>query len=348
MNADEDLILHDLTVLSQGQTLDEGEAYALMDAIMKGSATPIQVSGILMALAVRGETVDELAGFARAMREHATPITLTKRPVLDTCGTGGDRSFTFNISTVSAFVIAGSGVHVAKHGNRSATSKSGSADLLEALGIRISQDPANVAQLIDELGFGFLFAQQIHNSMRFASQPRKELGVRTVFNLLGPLTNPVRPEHQLLGVFAQRWVKPITAVLSRLGLQRAVVVHGAGGFDEVSLAGPTVFGIADTDGIRFGRWTPEDLGLPTYPPDAFRGGDPARNAQICYQVLRGEPGPYLDVILANAGVGLYAALAAPSPKEGVAMARESIRSGKAAYVVDELISHSRQQEEQEA
>ncbi|OLZ09728.1 anthranilate phosphoribosyltransferase [Sulfobacillus thermosulfidooxidans] len=348
MNTEEELIRHDLMRLSQGDKLNEEEAYALMDAMMNGAATPVQVAGILMALAVRGETVDELTGFARAMRDHATPIVLANRPVLDTCGTGGDRSFTFNVSTVSAFVVAASGVHVAKHGNRSATSKSGSADLLEALGIRITQNPAEVARFVDEIGFGFLFAQQIHTSMRYAAQTRKELGVRTVFNLLGPLTNPVHPEYQLLGVFGEQWVKPITEVLSRLKLQRAVVVHGAGGLDEVSLAGPTIFGIADSEGIRYGQWMPEDLGLPTYPKEAFRGGDPAENAQICYQVLRGEEGPYLDMVLANAGVGLYAAGAVQTPREGVDMAREAIQTGQAARIVDELISQSQHQEQQEA
>ncbi|MCL4496290.1 MAG: anthranilate phosphoribosyltransferase [Firmicutes bacterium] len=348
MNNGEEVIRRDLLVLSQGGTFNEDEAYALMDAVMSGAATPVQVSGILMALALRGETVDELTGFARAMRAHAVPVPLNQRPVLDTCGTGGDRSFSFNVSTVSAFVAAGCGVHVAKHGNRSATSKSGSADLLEAMGIRINQNPHEVARLVDEVGFGFLFAQQIHTSMRFAAQTRKELGIRTVFNLLGPLTNPVHPEYQLLGVFAESWVRPVTEVLSRLGLKKAIVVHGSGGLDEVSLAGPTLFGVAEGGSVQFGEWTPEDLGLPSYPPEAFRGGDPATNAKICYQVLDGEPGPYLDMVLANAAIGLYAAGVVDSPRNGVAMAHESIKSGKASRVVEELIARSRQQEEQEA
>ena len=349
MNTREELIRHDLVVLSQGKTLDEGEAYALMDAVMSGDATAVQVSGILMALALRGETVDELTGFARAMRAHAVPVQLNKRPVLDTCGTGGDRSFTFNVSTVSAFVAAGCGIHVAKHGNRSATSKSGSADLLEALGIRISQSPDEVARQVDEVGFGFLFAQQIHSSMKFAAQPRRELGVRTVFNLLGPLTNPVHPEYQLLGVFAESWVRPVTEVMSRWGLKRAIVVHGSGGLDEVSLSGPTFFGLTEGDSMHFGQWEPDDLGLPSYPMEAFRGGDPNTNAKICYQILKGEAGPYLDMVLANTGVALFAAQAADSPKKGVFMARESITSGKALRVVEELIARSsRQQEEQEA
>ncbi len=348
MNSGEELIRQNLVVLSQGGKLDENEAYALMDAIMNGAATPVQVSGILMALAIRGETVDELTGFARAMRAHATPVQVKTRPVLDTCGTGGDRSFTFNVSTVSAFVAAGCGVHVAKHGNRSATSKSGSADLLEALGIRINQSPGEVARLVDEVGFGFLFAQQMHTSMKFAAQPRKELGVRTVFNLLGPLTNPAHPEYQLLGVFSESWVRPVTEVMSRLGLKRAVVVYGSGGLDEVSLSGPTLYGLTEGDSVQFGQWEPSDLGLPSYPKEAFRGGDPAINAKICYEVLQGQPGPYLDIVLANTGVSLYACGAADSPQSGVALARESITSGQARGVVEELIARSRQQEEQEA
>lgn len=332
-----ELIGQSLLALSEGRRLDENEAYALMDAIMQGQATAVQVSGILMALAVRGESVDELTGFARAMRRHAQSVPIARRPLLDTCGTGGDRSFSFNVSTVSALVAAGAGAHVAKHGNRSATSKSGSADLLEALGVEISQTPSEVAALVDEVGFGFLFAQKVHLSMRYAAQTRKELGVRTVFNLLGPLTNPAHPEYQLLGVFAGEWVRPITEVLSRLGLKRAVVVHGAGGLDEVSLAGPTQYGVAGGETLRFGSWMPEDFGLPTYPKEAFRGGDPAANAVICRQILGGEPSPYLDMVLANAGVALYASEMAGDPREGVEMARRSVEDGRAAAVLEALI-----------
>ncbi|MCY0908519.1 MAG: anthranilate phosphoribosyltransferase [Sulfobacillus thermosulfidooxidans] len=347
VNATE-VIANNLLALSQGKSLTEDDAYALMDAIMQGQATPIQVSGILMALAVRGETVDELTGFARAMRRHAQAVPIAHRPLLDTCGTGGDRSFTFNVSTVSAMVAAGAGAHIAKHGNRSATSKSGSADLLEALGIDITQSPEEVATLVDEVGFGFLFAQKVHLSMRYAAQTRKELGVRTVFNLLGPLTNPAHPEYQLLGVFAEPWVKPITEVLGRLGLKRAVVVHGAGGLDEVSLAGPTVYGVAQNGTTSFGTWSPEDFGLPTYPKDAFRGGDPVTNAAICRGILAGEPGAYLDMVLANAGTALYAAEMAESPREGVEMARRSIQEGRAAAVLEALIQRSAESIEQEA
>ncbi len=339
MDMPSDVIRRNLLSLSQGHDLTEEGSFELMDAIMQGQATPVQIAGILMALAVRGETVDELTGFARAMRHHAQAVPITHRPLLDTCGTGGDRSYTFNVSTVSALVVAGCGVHVAKHGNRSATSKSGSADLLEAMGIPISQNPDDVGAQVDTVGFGFLFAQNIHASMRFAAQTRRELGVRTVFNLLGPLTNPANPEYQLLGVFAEEWVRPITEVLARLGLRRGLVVHGADGLDEVSLSGPTSYGIADHGVVRFGEWQPEDFGLPTYPKDAFRGGEPRANAEICYQVLRGDEGAYLDMVLANAGAALYAAERVESVRAGVELSRQSIAGGQASRVLAELIQY---------
>lgn len=332
-----DVILSSLEVLSQGTALSEDQAYRLMDAIMHGRATPAQMGGVLMALRVRGETTDELTGFARAMRDHATPVALRHRPVMDTCGTGGDRSFTFNVSTVSAFVVAGAGMHVAKHGNRSATSKSGSADLLEALGIPVRNDPDLVASCVDEVGFGFLFAQQVHGSMRHAGPVRSELGVRTVFNVLGPLTNPCAPEYQLLGVFDRQWVVRLAEVLSQLNVKRAMVVHGHGGLDEVSLSGPTEYGLVDQGSVSFGTLTPEDLGLGTYPRGVFRGGDPATNARICEDIIVDRiPGPMFDMVLANAGTALYVAGVADSPNEGVMAARAAIASGRAAGVLEAL------------
>lgn len=331
-----DVIREMLQALAEKRALSEDEAERLMDEVMSGRATPIQVGGILMALRVRGETVDELVGFARSMRRHAVRIPVTRRPLMDTCGTGGDRSFTFNVSTVAAFVVAGAGVSVAKHGNRSASSKSGSADLLEALGVPLTQDPAEVAHLIDEVGFGFLFAQAVHTSMRHAAPARQELGVRTVFNLLGPLTNPVNPERQLLGVASGEWIQPVTRVLGRLGTERAMVVHGAGGLDEISLAGPTEFGLVTRGEVEFGTLMPEDLGLPRYPIEAMLGGDPEENAVICQRVLKGEPGPYLDMILANAGAALFVADQVGNLRSGVDRAREAIFSGAAARVLERL------------
>ncbi|CAB1129167.1 anthranilate phosphoribosyltransferase [Candidatus Hydrogenisulfobacillus filiaventi] len=329
-----------LAALTEGQRLTEAEAETLMDRIMEGAATPVQIAGILIALRMRGETVEELTGFARAMRRHAAPVAVQRRPVIDTCGTGGDRSFTFNVSTVAALVAAGAGVTVAKHGNRSASSRSGSADLLESLGVNLALPPAVMGELVDEVGFGFLFAQNVHTSMRYAAGPRRELGVRTVFNILGPLTNPVAPEMQLLGVFAADWVEPLAEVLRRLGTRRAMVVHGAGGLDEVSLAGPTRYALVDGDQVRSGELTPEDLGLPRYPVEAMRGGDPAANAAICRRVLAGEAGPHLDMVLANAGVALFVAGAAADPREGVELARASIAGGRARTVLDRLVERS--------
>ena len=331
------ILLTRLEALSLGKTLSEPDAYALMDVIMQGEATPAQIGGVLMALRVRGERIDELTGFARAMRDHAVPVPVLSRPLIDTCGTGGDRSFTFNVSTVSAFVVAGAGLHVAKHGNRSATSKSGSADLLEALGISIQRDPAVVADLIDQVGFGFLFAQQVHTSMRHAAPARRELGVRTVFNILGPLTNPCRPDYQLMGVFDSQWVEPVSEVLARLGVQRAMVVHGHGGLDEVSLSGPTDYGLVADGHVIRGVLTPEELGLPYYPVGSFAGGEPAVNALICRQIIAEHvPGPLADMVLANAGAALFVGGLATSPREGVELARESIRQNKAQTVLARL------------
>lgn len=336
------VVQESLEILSRGGALTQATAYQLMDEIMQGNASLAQIGGVLMALRVRGETVDELTGFAQAMRNHAERIPVTHHPLIDTCGTGGDRSFTFNVSTVSAFAVAGAGLHVAKHGNRSATSKSGSADLLEALGVAIQTDPQLAAALIDEVGFGFLFAQQVHTSMRHAAPARRELGVRTVFNLLGPLTNPCAPEYQLMGVYAPEWVMPMAHVLERLGVKRAMVVHGHGGLDEVSLSGPTSFALV-TDGTVFeGILTADDLGLHAYPPGSFLGGDPQVNARICREIVsEGAQGPHTDMVLANAGVALFVGGLAESPRDGVQLAREVITDGRAHQVLEQLIAASR-------
>ncbi|PSR20392.1 MAG: anthranilate phosphoribosyltransferase [Sulfobacillus acidophilus] len=340
MNA---VVMASLELLSERKQLSQAQAYQFMDAIMQGEATPVQIGGALMALRVRGETVEELTGFAQAMRAHAVRVPVAHRPLIDTCGTGGDRSFTFNVSTVSAFVVAGAGLRVAKHGNRSATSKSGSADLLEALGVAIATEPQAVATLIDEVGFGFLFAVQVHGSMRFAAPARRELGVRTVFNVLGPLTNPCAPEYQLVGVFDAQWIAPLAEVLNRLGVGRAMVVHGHGGLDEVSLSGATQYALVDHGAVSLGQLTPEELGLARYPVGSFAGADPATNARICRRIIsEGESGPLTDLVLANAGVALYVGDMVPSPKEGVKLAREVLSQGAAHRVLEQLIARSSQ------
>lgn len=331
-----------LEALSQAQSLSQREAYQLMDAIMRGEATDAQIGGVLMALRVRGETVDELTGFALAMRHHANPVPVQRRPLIDTCGTGGDRSFTFNVSTVSAFVVAASGLAVAKHGNRSATSKSGSADLLEALGVSLTGDLKDTAQMIERTGFGFLFAQNVHASMRHAAPTRRELGVRTVFNVLGPLTNPCAPEYQLVGVFGESWVDPVAQVLARLGVKRALVVHGHGGLDEVSLSGASDVSLVQGGEVSRFVVTPETLGLPSYPLGAFAGGDPQVNAEICRQVLEGKGQAAMrDLVLANAGMALYAGEQADSPSAGVDLARRLIDDGQAYGVLQKFIEESR-------
>ncbi|MCY0877895.1 MAG: anthranilate phosphoribosyltransferase [Firmicutes bacterium] len=337
-----EIVAASLEALSRGELLEEPRAYALMDSIMRGEATPVQLAGILMALRVRGETVDELTGFARAMRDHAVAVPVHSRPLMDTCGTGGDGSQSFNVSTVAAFVVAGAGLKVAKHGNRAATSRSGSADLLEALGVKLFTNPEDVARLIDEVGFGFLFAQSVHTSMRYAGPTRRELGVRTVFNILGPLTNPCAPDYQLVGVFHESWVRPVAEVLGRLGIRKAMVVHGHGGLDEVSLSGPTHYAVVDEGGVTEGVMTPDDLALPKYPPAAFQGGDPAHNAAICRHVLlEGERGPQRDLVVANAGVALYVSGQARTLKEGVQLAEDVINEGRAARVLEALVAASR-------
>ncbi len=323
--------------LAEGRALTRDQARETMGIIMDGRATPSQIGGLVMALRVRGETVEELAGFAEAMRERVTPVPVSRRPVLDTCGTGGDGSHSLNVSTLAGLVAAGAGVAVAKHGNRSVSSRSGSADVLEALGIPIPGTPLEAGRQVDEVGFGFLYAPLLHASMRHAAPTRKDLGVRTVFNLLGPLTNPAGAEHQLLGVFQASWVEPVAEVLASLGTQHSLVVHGAG-LDEASLAGPTLVAEVCGEKVTTYELTPEDVGLPRAPHAAIRGGDPAENARRGEAVLRGDGGPDADIVVFNAGLALYAAGAAASIREGVVVARDAIASGRAIGVLQALRS----------
>lgn len=321
--------------LAGGGTLSADEAAAVMGTIMDGEATPSQIGALLMALALRGETVDELAGFARAMRARATPVPVRRRPVLDTCGTGGDGSGSINVSTLAAFVAAAAGIPVAKHGNRSVSSQSGSADLLEALGIPMPTDPEVVGRLVDERRFAFLFAPAFHPSMRHAMPTRRELGIRTVFNLLGPLTNPAGAERQLLGVYAARWVEPVARVLSRLGTERALVVHG-NGWDEVALTGPTLVAEVEGTTVRTYEVTPESFGFRRVEPDRLRGGDAATNARLAEAVVEGEPGPLADFVALNGGFALYAGGAVDTLAAGVEEARALLRSGAVARYVRAL------------
>jgi anthranilate synthase/phosphoribosyltransferase len=325
-----------------GDHLSATEAEVLMMRIMDGEATPAQIGGYLTALRAKGETVAEIAGFARAMRQHATPVQATRRPLIDTCGTGGDRAGTFNISTTAALVVAGAGVAVAKHGNRSISSQCGSADVLNALGVRLDLSPQAVGRCIDEVGFGFLFAPSLHPAMKHAIGPRRELGVRTVFNILGPLANPAGASCQVVGVYDRALVEMIACVLRDLGAETAYVVNSADGLDELSLAGPNTVA-----SLRDGRVTMleidgRNLGLAPARRDALQGGDAAGNAAITRAILAGERGPRRDIVLLNAGAALMAAGAAATLPAGIALAADSIDSGRAAGVLERLVAFSRE------
>ncbi|HEV2027285.1 MAG TPA: anthranilate phosphoribosyltransferase [Candidatus Dormibacteraeota bacterium] len=313
------------------ESLSEDEAAAAFDVIMRGDATPVQIAGFIVALRMKGETVDELTGFARTARAVATPIEVDGA-LLDTCGTGGDGLATFNISTLSAIVAAACGARVAKHGNRAASSMCGSADVLEQLGVKIDLGPEGVARCIDEAGIGFLFAPIFHPSFRFAGVPRRELGLRTVFNVLGPLCNPAGAKYQALGVADGSMAGKMADVLMRLGVERAIVFHAGDGMDELSVSSPSF--VIEIDGQRKEyELDPAELGLAAAPIDSMRGGGPEDNARIAREVLQGAKGPRRDVVLLNAAAALRAAGLAVTWKDGLGMAAEAIDSGRAGDVL---------------
>lgn len=310
---------------------------------MAGKATQAQIGSFLTALRIRGESVSDITAFALAMREFAVKISpKTARPVVDMCGTGGDTIKTFNVSTIASFVVAGAGVPVAKHGNRSVTSKSGSADILEALGAKMDTQPSAVQSMIEEVGFGFMFAPVFHGSMKHAIGARKEVGIRTVFNLLGPLTNPASAKAQVVGVYDASLVPVVAKVLRNMGTERAMVVHGVGGLDEVSTFGQTsVCEIKDGKVLPY-EISPTDFGLPLVTPQDLKGGDAAENAALAYRLLRDhEKGPKRDIVLLNAACGIYVGRAAPSIKDALQLAADSIDSGKALAVLEQYVSRSK-------
>jgi anthranilate phosphoribosyltransferase len=333
-------VIEYLNRLARGESLKESEASRAMELIMRDEATPSQIAGFIVALRLKGETVDEIAGLARTMRSMATPIDVDDAgSLLDTCGTGGDGSGSFNISTLSAIVAAACGARVAKHGNRAASSTCGSADVLEALGVRIDLPPAGVAACIREAGIGFLFAPVFHPSFRFAAVPRRELGIRTVFNVLGPLCNPAGAGRQALGVPDQKLAEKMADVLARLGVERALVLH-AEGLDELSTTGPSLV-IEMLGGERRSyQLDPLELGLRRASRDELRGGGPAENATIAREVLEGAAGPRRDIVLLNASAALRAAGLARDWREGIALAAEAIDRGDAAGVLDRWASLS--------
>ncbi|NLI34383.1 MAG: anthranilate phosphoribosyltransferase [Deltaproteobacteria bacterium] len=331
------MIQESLKKIIQRQDLDETEMAALMNEIMSGNATDAQIGAIMGALATKGETFSELAGAARAMRRKATRIQTTAETVVDTCGTGGDRSSTFNISTTAAFVVAGCGVTVAKHGNRSVSSKSGSADMLEALGMRLDVPPEVVEQAIEEIGIGFLFAPLFHGAMRHAAKARKEVGVRSIFNMLGPLTNPAGANCQLLGVFAPELTEMFAQALRLLGAKRAFVVHGHDGLDEITVCAPTRISELKDGLIRTYDITPEQLLGRRAEPDSLTGGDPSANAAITQKIFQGEKSARRDVVVINAAAALMAAGTVADFQEGILQAEKAIDEGRAADKMDALI-----------
>ncbi len=321
-----------------GKPLSFDEAREAFGIIMSGEATPGQIGGFLMALRVRGETVDEISGAVSTMREKMVRVTAPE-DAIDIVGTGGDGSHSVNISTASAFVIAGAGVPVAKHGNRGLSSQTGAADVLTALGVKIDLEPDAIGRCISQAGVGFMFAPSHHPAMRHVGPTRAELGTRTIFNLLGPLSNPAGVKRQMVGVFAPEWILPVAETLKTLGAERAWVAHGDG-YDEITSTGETEVAELAGGAVRSFTLTPEAVGLKRYTRDELRGGDAAFNAAALRRLLEGAPGAYRDTVLMNAGAGLVVAGKAAAIGDGIAMAAQSIDSGRAAGVLDRLVATS--------
>jgi len=335
------MIKEALATLSTGQDLDRETMIAVMNEIMEGLGTTAQIGAFLMGLRLKGETVDEITGAAVVMRAKAKKIS-APGPCLDTCGTGGDHSGTFNISTTAAFIAAGAGLTVAKHGNRAATSSCGSADVLAALGVNIEAGPETVERCLAEAGIGFLFAPTLHAAMRHAIGPRRELGIRTIFNVLGPLTNPAGASRQLLGVFSPGLTAPLASTLKNLGSEAAMVVHGLDGLDEITLTASTQVSELRDGEVRTYQLAPSKLGLALCRRQDLLGGDPAANARILRDVLDGVPGPALEISVLNAGAAIYAGGRAATVIEGIGRAREAVASGEARRRLERLIAVSKE------
>jgi anthranilate phosphoribosyltransferase len=351
------IITEALRALVDRRDLSRIEAAAAMDAIMSGAATNAQIAAFLTALRMKGETIEELVGFAQVMRQKVVRIrtradevaalTGTDREMLiDTCGTGGDASGTFNISTATAFVVAGTGLKVAKHGNRSASTLCGSADVVETLGVSLELTPVQIARCVNEVGIGFMYAPLLHTAMKHVMPARREIAIRTVFNLLGPLTNPAGANAQVIGVAAAALTEPLARVLAELGTSRAFVVHGADGLDEISNTGESRVSEVREGLVRTFNVRPEDFGLPRATIKELQGGDREQNAQIIRLLLEGEPGPRRDIVLMNAAAALVAGARARDLKEGVALAAHSVDGGEARRKLDALVALSRTLAEQ--
>ena len=329
------MIKEALNMLTTGMNLSEAEMAECVDEIMEGKATPAQIGAFLTALRMKGETVGEITGAAMAMRKRAISIK-SPHGTLDTCGTGGDMSRSFNVSTISAIVVSACGVPVAKHGNRSVSSATGSADVLEALGVKIDLSPEKVEKCLFDTGFGFLFAPLFHPAMTYAILPRKEIGIRTIFNILGPLTNPAGARRQVMGVFTDKLTNPLAHVLGQLGAEDAMVVHGEDGLDEITVCDGTVVSRYANNNVQDFIISPEDFGLKRAELKDIQGGDRDRNAAMALAVLRSEPGPGRDIVLMNSAAALLVANAATSLREGFDMAAEAVDSGKALKKLQQI------------
>lgn len=329
-----------IRAMTERTNLSADEMKAVMRLIMTGEATPAQVGGFLVGLRMKGETVDEVAAAASVMRELATGVKVDKTHLVDTCGTGGDASGSFNISTASAFVVAAAGGRVAKHGNRSISSKSGSADVLEAAGVNLELTPEQVADCVNEIGVGFMFAPMHHSAMKHAIGPRREMAVRTVFNVLGPLTNPAGAPNQVLGVFSKEWVQPLAEVLKQLGSEHVLVVHAEDGLDEISIGGVTHIAELNNGEITSYEVKPEDFGMSSTGLEKIRAKDAADSLSIIKQVFANQDGAAKDIVCLNAGAAIYAAGLASNLADGVERAKEVIASGEAAAKLDALIAKS--------
>jgi anthranilate phosphoribosyltransferase len=331
-----------LKKLSEFKDLTKEEMIQCLEDITEGRATDAQIGAFIMAMKMKGETVEELEGAASFFREKATKVDVEDPDnLVDTCGTGGDLSETFNVSTITAFVLAGAGIRVAKHGNRSVSSKSGSADLLEFLGAKIDLGPEQVKRMIEEIGIGFMFAPLFHPAMKRVVGPRREVGIRSLFNLIGPLSNPAGAKRQLLGVFSDQFVEKVARVLLRLGVKRAVVVHGRDGIDEVSISAPTTVAEVSGGEVCIYEFTPEELGFRRYPIDYIKVKSVEESAKVAMSVLKGEPSPALDMVLLNSAFGIFVSGMADDLKTALEVAKDSIKGGKAQRKLSEFIDLSK-------
>jgi len=331
-----------IKTVTEKQNLSRDEMTEVMNLIMTGQATDSQIGGFLIGLRMKGETVDEVAAAASVMRELSTKVSVKDENLVDTCGTGGDSSGSFNISTASVFVTAAAGAHVAKHGNRSVSSQSGSADVLETAGVNLDITPQQVAECIHHVGAGFLFAIKHHGAMKHAIGPRKEMGVRTIFNVLGPLTNPASAPNQIIGVFSKDWLEPMAQVLKQLGSRHVMIVHADDGMDEISIASATSVAELKDDEIRTSRIQPEDFGLQKADLSSIKASDSAHSLQIIQSVFDNQPGPARDIVCLNAGAAIYVSGLVDSLAEGVEKAAEVIASGAAREKFNALVEYTQQ------